>query len=419
LDGPIADQTGALFGTASYGGAYPSGCEGFGCGAVFKLMPPAAGQSAWTLTTLASFSGGRDGRAPAAGLVGDGTGALYGTTSGGGSQNCGPVGCGTVFQIANTGTLTTIWSFSGGSDGAYPSGPLLRAETGVLYGTTQEGGSLGGGTAFAIDPVAGTITTVWSFSGGSDGGGPSGGLLADDTGALYGTTYYGGGASDTCPFGCGTVFKLTPPATDQTAWTLTTLWTFLGGSDGANPSAPLIADQTGAFYGTTSVGGSYSCSNNFDGGCGTVFMLTPPAAGQSAWTETVLYAFSGGWFDGAFPFAGVIADQTGALYGTTNGGTYWASGIVFQLTPPSVSTTAWTETVLWAFSGGSDGGNPAGALLADATGALYGTAEFGGTQSGTCILGAPEFPGCGVVFKLTGTGFTPLSRQSVPVLSSR
>jgi uncharacterized repeat protein (TIGR03803 family) len=242
--------------------------------------------------------------------------------------------------------------------------------------------------------VAAPVETVlYSFQGGSDGATPFAGLIANDSGALYGTTLQGGNGG-TCIYfsvdGCGTVFKLTPPAKGQTAWTEAVLYSFKGGSsDGAIPYVGLIADNQGALYGTTLEGGS--CPPN-PSGCGTVFKLTPPAKGQTAWTETVLYSFCSrpNCSDGREPEAGLIADNQGALYGTTaSGGS--GGGTVFKLTPPAKGQTAWIETVLYSFKGGSngDGAGPVGSLIADKQGALYGT-TFGSVN-----------PNLGIVFKLT------------------
>jgi uncharacterized repeat protein (TIGR03803 family) len=170
-------------------------------------------------------------------------------------------------------------------------------------------------------------TVLYRFTGGSDGSDPRGGLIADKEGALYGTTRKGRNGIS-CGGDCGTVFKLTPPAEGQTAWTETVLYRFTGGSDGREPFAGLIAGQQGALYGTTIRGGT----GNGGSGFGTVFKLTPPAKGQTAWKETVLYRFTGG-SDGSEPIAGLIADKEGALYGTTEvGGGNNNNGTVFKLT---------------------------------------------------------------------------------------
>lgn len=193
--------------------------------------------------------------------------------------------------------------------------------------------------------------------------------------------------SPCAPDGCGTVFKLTPTSKGPTTWAETVLHSFLGApSDGAGPFAGLIADKEGALYGTTFYGGTAS---------GTVFKLTPPAKGQTGWTETVLYNFCSqpNCSDGAAPYAGLIADEEGALYGTTgNGGINF--GTVFKLTPPANGQTTWTETVLYRFCSQpscSDGGLPLAGLIFDKEGVLYGT-TFGGGSSG--LVG-------GTVFKMT------------------
>ncbi len=160
-----------------------------------------------------------------------------------------------------------------------------------------------------------------SFAGGGDGAFPYAGLISDASGALYGTTAYGSGAP-----GYGTVFKLTPSATPGGAWTESVLHSFAGGGDGAYPFAGLISDASGALYGTTLYG-----SGAPGYGYGTVFKLTPPATAGGAWTESVLHSFAGGG-DGAYPYAGLISDASGALYGTASqgGGAGW--GTVFELT---------------------------------------------------------------------------------------
>ena len=203
---------------------------------------------------------------------------------------------------------------------------------------------------------------LYRFTGSSDGANPAAGVIADKEGALYGTTVLGG---NNCPYvSCGTVFKLTPPATGQTTWRETVLYSFTGGSDGYAPVAGLIFDNQGALYGTTYYGGN-NCTY---GSCGTVFKLTLPRKGQTAWTETVLYKFCSqpGCSDGANVYASLIADRDGALYGATIGGgsgcpQSGGCGTVFKLTRPTTGQTPWTETVLYSFTGGpSDGRAPRG-----------------------------------------------------------
>ena len=356
--------------------------------------------------TGGTLPGGTDGGIPVAGLIADNSGALYGTTYGGGTA-----GNGTVFKLTPPAKGQTVWTetvlyrFKGGSDGFYPFAGLIADNSGALYGTTSGGGTGGnGGTVFKLTPPA-KGQTVWTetvlyswppFLGVPDGLTPLAGLIADKQGALYGTTSGGGTGKGVFNLALGTVFKLTPPAKGQPAWTETVLFSFQGYDD-ATPFAGLIADKQGALYGTTSGEGELGPIP----GAGTVFKLTPPAKGQTAWTETVLHTFTGGTLpggtDGGIPVAGLIADNSGALYGTTSGGGtgngFLGFGTVFKLTPPAKGQTVWTETVLYRFKGGSDGSGPFAGLIADKQGALYSTTAGGGTNNG---LG-----GAGTVFKLT------------------
>jgi len=348
--------------------------------AVLSALLPFAGAAAATESVLYSFTGGADGAFPRAGLIMD-SGALYGTTEFGGAGNRG-----TVFELTRPAaggrhwTKTVLHSFTGGADGAHPMGTLLKDNAGALYGTTEVGGT-GWGTVFKLTPAAAgqtawTESVLYRFTGGTDGKWPNAGLIAKH-GVLYGTTPNGGGTGR-----YGTVFKLRPPAAGQTAWTESVLHSFTGGADGRSPAASLIIDSSGALYGTTYLGG-----NRYWGG--TAFKLTPPAAGQTAWTETVLYSFGGGT-DASDPHAGLIMDSSGVLYGTTFYGGSANLGAAFKLTPPAAGQTAWTETVLHSFTGGTDGNYPKAGLIVDSSGVLYGTTPNGGGTANS-----------GTVFKLT------------------
>ena len=367
--GLISDAAGNLYGTTFGGGS------GNGYGTVFKLTPAGAE------SVLHRFSGD-DGAGPAARLIADAVGNLYGTTKYGG------LNYGTVFKLTlnSDGTYShaVLHNFTGyPNDGAAPDG-LIADAAANLYGTTTGGGpsSCGGfgcGTVFRLMPnLDGTYTesVLHSFTGGSDGqygGGdgqyPFSGLIADAAGNLYGTTFYGGGNS--CEgFGCGTVFKLTPKL-DGT-YGESVLYSFTGSHDGAAPSAGLLADAAGNLYGTTSQGGgARACLT----GCGTVFKLT--ANPDGTYSESVLHSFGGG-SDGQTPSAGLIADAVGNLYGTTYAGGLtvcggWC-GTVFML------TSTGTLRVLHSFNS-SDGANPLAGLMADAEGNLYGTTSLGGTKN--------------------------------------
>ncbi|MGA7384143.1 MAG: choice-of-anchor tandem repeat GloVer-containing protein [Methylocella sp.] len=358
--------------------------------AALAVAAAGSASAAPTETVLHSFTGGvGDGIFPFAGLIADSAGNLYGTTNQGGGSECNGLGCGVVFKLSPGGSETVLHSFCslpGCRGGANPVSGLIADRAGDLYGTTPGGGAANDGVVFKLSP-GGTETVLYSFCGKpgcSDGAGPGAGLIADRHGNLYGTTG-GGGGSGCGGVGCGVVFKLSPPILPATKWTETVLHTFAG-SDGAGPGG-LIADSKGNLYGTTSYGGAS------DGG--VVFKLAPNG------TETVLYSFCSlpSCSDGALPLGGLIADRAGNLYGTTyEGGGSECSypgpgfcGVVFKLSPGG------TETVLHSFAGGDDGELPEAGLIADASGNLYGTTMGGGAT------GCPP-PGCGVVFKLSPGG---------------
>jgi uncharacterized repeat protein (TIGR03803 family) len=349
----VQGSDGNFYGTTVNGGAYQNcGTLGGPCGTVFEITPAGA------LTTLHNFDY-TDGGGPRAGLLQGADGNLYGTTYGGGSGQQCIEGCGTVFKITPSGTLTTLHNFDG-SDGAYPNAALIQASDGNFYGTTYEGGANRQGTVFKITP-GGTLTTLYSFSG-ADGASPSGGLMQSRDGSFHGTTY-AGGASGNCSGGCGTVFKITPGGT------LTTLYSFCsqsGCTDGEWPSAGLVQGTDGNFYGTTEYGGT---SQNCFHGCGTVFKITPAGA------LTTLHSFSGA--DGASPSAGLVQTTDGNFYGTTGTGGDLACnsglgcGTVFKVVPRGILTT------LHSF-GGSDGAFPYAALTQATDRNLYGTTWGGG-----------------------------------------
>lgn len=405
FSGVITDSHGNLFGTTIAGGGASTNA-----GMVFKLSPPAPGHTQWTENVLHPFGDRDDGHSPIGDLFADKAGALYGVTLIGGntlrpcSQYAPYPGCGVVFKLApptHTGgawTETIIHVFAGGIGGALPNGGLIADTKGNLYGTTSGGGTgcngQGCGVVFKLTPPTPGHTqwsyiVLHSFKGGADGLGPNGGLIIDAHGNLYGTTARGGGTFDV-----GTVFKLSPPAPGHALWTETVLWSFchsIGCMDGAYPRAGLIADAKGNLYGTTEYGG----------GTGTVFQLAPPAPGHMQWTETVLYSFKGG-VDGLRPNGGLRIDSKGNLYGTTYFGVAQSGGMVFKLSPPTPGHTQWTKTVLHSFIiFESEGENPIAGLIADSHGTLFGTTTLGGGVE------CGDSRGCGVVFKLSGTGFVP------------
>jgi uncharacterized repeat protein (TIGR03803 family) len=263
------------------------------------------------------------------------------------------------------------------ADGYYPYDGLIFDASGNLYGTTYQGGTYGYGTVFELTPTAGggwAEKVLHGFND-EDGYGPFAGLIFDAAGNLYGTTTSGGA------FNQGTVFELTPTAGG--GWTEQVLYSFCSQTnctDGAYPLAGLIFDAAGNLYGATYNGGIYPCGAY---GCGTVFELSPTAGG--GWTETVLHSFGNGT-DGAFPYAGLIFDAAGNLYGTTTGGGTYRGGTVFQLTPTAGG--GWAEQVLYSFcsqTNCTDGGGPGG-LIFDAAGNLYGTTGGGGAYGGGTVF---------------------------------
>jgi uncharacterized repeat protein (TIGR03803 family) len=245
-----------------------------------------------------------------------------------------------------------LYSF-GGTDGAYPQASLTLDAVGNLYGTTTLGGAYNYGTAFELTPQSGGGSTekiLYSFGSGKDGLGPYASLIFDAAGNLYGTTY-GGGA-----YGHGTVFELMPQSGG--GWKAKVLHSFGQGKDGTAPYAGLSLDTAGNLYGATTYGGAYNL--------GTAFELTPKAG---AWTEKILHSFGNGK-DAASPYAGLILDAAGNLYGTTYDGGTDALGAVFELIPKAGGK--WTEKLLHSFNG-KDGEYPRASLIFDASGNLYGT----------------------------------------------
>ncbi len=409
----------------------------------FAVTQPARAQ---TFRVIHSFTGLRDGAYPSAGLTEDSSGNFYGSVPSGGT-GCFTHGCGLVFKLTQTGV---DWQFSpvhlflgfdsvlGDGDGP---GGLTFGPGGDLYGGT------GSGSECSADPVIGCGTIfqlhatncsmgdcpwvenlLYRFQGGNDAEDGSGTPVFDTAGNLYGTSEAGGG-SGSCYGGCGTVYRLTP---SSNGWTETVLHAFGFGNDGSQPTRNIVLDHEGNIYGTTTGGGLY--------GNGAVFELERT---ESGYAEQVLYNFRGGP-DGSLP-TGLIADQSGNLYGATSGGGLRGGGTVYELSPNGegwnfrviysfaggfgfegpyaalfMDTTGnlygttwsdgpnnkgyvfklsrgndgWTFADLHDFTGGADGANPSGQLTMDAAGNLYGTTYDGGNPS--C-----EMYGCGVVFEIT------------------
>ncbi|MGO9515975.1 MAG: choice-of-anchor tandem repeat GloVer-containing protein [Candidatus Korobacteraceae bacterium] len=364
--GMTMDKAGNFYGTASAGGA--------GYGTVFRLTHKS---SAWILSPLYSFTGGNDGAGPVATMVVGPNGTLYGSTAAGGGGACSKIyeysGCGTLFNLRPAAsacktalcpwTEAVLYRFAGGDDGAYPIGQLLFDQSGDIFGTTADYLQfVSSGTVFELTPSGGGFvkSLAHRFSG-SDGQYPASGVIFDQSGNLYGTTYYGGA------HGYGAVYQLTPSGS---GWTENVLYSFQNGSDGSAVAAGLVFDSVGNLYGAATTGGS--------AGGGTVFELTPSGG---HWTLSVLYSFSGG----GGPASSLVMDGLGNLYGTTVSDGANGAGNVFKLTPTG---GGWSYTNLYDFTGGNDGGEPFGSLVLDANGNLYGTTEAGGAN------------GDGVVFEI-------------------
>jgi uncharacterized repeat protein (TIGR03803 family) len=343
-DGRLLLEGGALYGTASGGQS--------GHGTVFQLTRSGG---VWGSKKLLGFKGA-NGAGPSAGLVQASDGSFYGTTQRGGSNNAG-----TVFRLVQSNgkwTQSVIHEFGTSGDGSSPSCDLvLDPSTTTLFGTTSEGGGEGEGTVFSLVNSNGAWkeTVLYSFQGLEDGRQPLAGLYRDSSGALYGTASYAGAE------GVGTLFELIK---SHDAWKEHKLHDFANGSDGAVPSSQLIADSDGALFGTTYDGGVH--------GYGTVFKIVH-AIGK--WKETVLWSFAGGAGDGANPDDALYMDEAGTLYGTTGMGGSGGYGTLFAL---KESGGSWTETMLHSFAGGNDGEYPFAGLIADSSGNLYGTTIFGG-----------------------------------------
>ena len=348
---PVAGLTfgsdGTLYGTTEGGGD-------FGYGTVFELSRD---RGQWNEKVLYSFTGGNDGYFPNSSVVLDADGNIYGTTVYGGTNSAG-----VVFELTHPSghwTEEVLYSFctlSGCADGAYPNSVIL-GKHGNLYGTTAwDGPDPSEGVVFELTPEGSSGWTekiIHAFQGSSDGATPTGNLVFDKAGNLYGATTEGGNASSCSPpIGCGTVFELTPRAGG--AWAEKVIHSFAGGTDGISPWGGLVLDALSDLYGATQYGGEGKCSQAGDSvtGCGTVYQLTPGSSGH--WTETVLHRFKKN-SQGDQPIGTLALDSSGSLYGTTEGNNY-GGAVVFQLTPNAGGQ--WRELVLDAFASG-DGASPA------------------------------------------------------------
>jgi uncharacterized repeat protein (TIGR03803 family) len=404
ISAPIS-QGNYLYVTNSAGGLVgASGC-GFsnGCGSVIQINAKTGAET--TLYEFCTKTNCSDGAHPMASLTYYKK-AFYGTTEIGGSQS--GFGAGTIFKLTQKKGVwkeSVLYAFCASgtcADGNNPSSSLVFDKSGMIYGTTAGGAPEGGyGTVFKFDPSSGVLTTLYTFSGGTDGGSPFGGVIFGKDGALYGTTAQGG-AYGGCGTGAGTgtVFRLDP--TSQAFSTLFSFPTQNSGPcapDGLNPMSALVMDKQGNFYGTTGFGGA----NNY----GVVFKLQ----GKAPWTTTVLYNFCGlnNCADGYVPNGPLVMDKSGKLYGTTGFGgsnAQYSSGSVFQLDPSTnVLTTyyGFVGTHNGSYTTYANGTQPMAGLDLVQSGSkitLYGTTEGGGsTSQDSCYV--DYIDGCGTVFAVT------------------
>jgi uncharacterized repeat protein (TIGR03803 family) len=346
-NGVFRDGKGDLYGTTSDGGAS-------GAGVVFEV------DTLGHETVLYTFTGGNDGGSSDAGVILGQDGNLYGTTNGGGSSNLG-----VVFKVDTSGHETVLHTFQRGPEGNQPylAGVILDPDYN-LYGTTSFSAAGGVGAVYKVDR-SGNASVVYAFPGIADGQYPyNAGVTLGSNGLLYGTTSYGGS------HGAGVLYQLNGNGCETVLYT----FNFFTANGYGQPTGNVIRDSAGNFYGTTFIGQA-----DVGYGYGVVYKV------NTSGNATVLHNFTGG-ADGGNPYGGVILDSKGNLYGTASGGGAAGDGVVFKI------NTSGQETVLYSFTGGTDGGFPYGSIIADSAGNFYGTTNGGGEA------------GAGVVFKIDGSG---------------
>jgi uncharacterized repeat protein (TIGR03803 family) len=316
-------------------------------GAVLTIIPVTSTNVSFA--TIYSFTGESDGAQPN-GMVRATNGSFYGTTQTGGANEYG-----TIFQLAPGSTVTPLYSFTGGIDGGNPQSPLTLGSDGNLYGTAFDGGSSGYGTVFRTGPN-GQPTTLVSLDK-PVGALPYARVVQASDGNFYGAGYQGGN------FGFpGTIFKM------ATNGSLAALYSFSGGNDGAYPYAAPVQGLDGAFYGTTFKGGASDL--------GAIYRLTITG------NPTTLASFAR--TNGSFPYAGLTLGDDGNLYGVASSGGAYTNGSIVRVTPTGLLTN------LYSFTGGSDGSTPVGTLLLANDGNFYGTTAYGGSYgNGTLFMVTP------------------------------
>lgn len=340
-----------------------------------------------------NFQGGSDGASPQGTLMADKRGVLYGTTTYGGIYGCTfNAGCGTVFKlepVERRYVHRVLYEFQGGKDGNGPNGGVVADADGVLYGTTEYGGTLGLGTVFALTPSGKSYKEklLHSFTGAQDGDAPFGGLTIDSAGDLFGATLLGGGGGSQCTTGagCGVVFEM---QRSGKKYSERILYRFTGGRDGATPGSPPILAGAKLFGTAATGGGNPSCGGApINTGCGTIYELDPQGG---TYHLHAIYWFTGmARGDAANPFAGLTAGTNGTFYGLGQYGGKRNAGAVFALKP---SRAGYSERTLHSFGATGDGSYPLYPLAFGKKGTLYGTTEYGGTPSsdGTVFAVTPS-----------------------------
>jgi uncharacterized repeat protein (TIGR03803 family) len=438
----LPDDKGDLYGITSFGGVN-------GQGTFFKLAP--SGKKHWNETQLYSFppvSGNGTAPFPGQSLVADRAGNLYGVSDNDGNLSCYSQGysqgCGTVWQLTHSSLgwkRTVIYSFLGEADGQSPAS-LAIDSVGNLYGVASSTSQSSLGSVFELSPNGGTwsFSTLYSFTGGADGGEPQS-IALDHHGDIFGTTYDGGISNPNVCYdsydnnsGCGVVFEISH---DASGWQESVLYSFTGDGDGASPygtvaldphgnifgivgqgtatgsgvfevshnsggwteslphtfgnvrpSTGVVADANGNIFGATQVGGNL---NNCDEGCGTVFELSPASNG---WIFNTIYTYVGA-FDGNQPPNPPILDSKGNLFiasGSLLAGNYSQISLNIELEISPESGGRWGASVMHDFPSSSDGTYPRSSLFGDSAGNLYGTTEGGGAF------------GWGTIFELSSAG---------------
>jgi uncharacterized repeat protein (TIGR03803 family) len=375
----VVDSSGNIYGTTISGG--PSSCHNLnlpaGCGVIFELSPPtSSGGTTYTETILHSFQGGTDGGNTQGTILPGPDGTWWGTTLFGGNGADNGMGLGTVFELnpvsgSSTWDYNTVIRFSSANGGAYVPENNVTYYDGNFYTTTQNGGQFG--NYGAVIELTHQSLTSWSYNilhsfDGTDGNQIQAGLAIDSTtGAFYSVAQNGG------LYNWGTIFQLIPPASGSSAWTFNKLYDFTGGTDGGYIYGSAVLGPNGVLYGVAEKFGKY--------GMGTVWTMTPQSGG--GFQFQVIYQFGSNPSDGASPVSNVIVTSAGVIYGTTEYGGTSNKGTLFQLTPTTGG--GYTETILWNFTGASDGEMPYAAPTLIKPGVLIGSCSQGGASGAGTI----------------------------------